>query len=335
MVARRTALVAARSVGALGVLAAVAACGAPAAPPPAWDAVVDSGGGLWDTVPVTLTWAAPGDDAGAETFTIDLPPQLRPLAPTADATASDGTPVGTVVVDDGTARVTWEPTGAEAASAVVPMAWDPDRVTAGQDVTLTFRAGDELVRREASIRPDDAAPGDGRLYGYWTDRENEDRESRAGALQWRYVTPVGVPTDVHLTVDPGQELSCDDVTFRVLRDGEDGVPMPRSDAPEVDCSPHELRATLTPTSADRSVMLLVAASPLETAPRYTARADGLPGPLTSTIERVGAATPHGADVAAPTSPPWLPTAAGAGGAAAACGVLALAALRRRRRATAT
>lgn len=297
-------------LAALGILAGTAACAAPEQQPPAWDAVVATDAGMWDTVPVTLTWSLAGTTAPAG-FTVELPPELRPLVGEAEATAPDGSSVGRVEIDGGTARATWEAADdatatASTATAVLPMAWDAGTVAAGEDVALTFRAGDDEVRHEVRIRPDEIDPAEGRLYGYWADRANEDRREAHEALQWRYVTPVGTSTPVRLSVDDGQEISCEGVAFRALVDGEKGRELPDSQAPDVACSRGGLEVTLEPRSPDEALMLLVPATPVAAAATYTAQADAAPEPLESTVERVGGTAPAAAPAPAsgvPTS--WL------------------------------
>ncbi len=289
---------------ALGILAGTAACAAPDQQPPAWDAVVATDAGMWDTVPVTLTWSL-ADTTAPAGFTVELPPELRPLVGETEATAPDGTSVGRVEIDGGTARATWDPADHGTATAVLPMAWDSGTVAAGEDVALTFRAGDDEVRHEVRIRPDETDPADGRLYGYWADRANEDRREAHESLQWRYVTPVGTPTPVHLSVDAGQEISCDGITFRALVDGQDGRDLPASEAPDVECSAGELEVMLEPRAPDEALMLLVPATPVVGAATYTAQTDAAPEPLASTVERVGGTAPVDAPAAvSPVSASW-------------------------------
>ncbi len=290
---------------ALGILTGTAACAAPDQEPPAWDAVVATDAGMWDTVPVTLTWSL-ADATAPAGFTVELPPELRPLVGETEATAPDGTAVGRVEIDGGTARATWDADDHGTATAVLPMAWDAGTVAAGEDVALAFRAGDDEVRHEVRIRPDETDPTEGRLYGYWADRANEDRREAHEALQWRYVTPVGTSTPVRLTVDAGQEISCDGVAFRALVDGEDGRELPGSEAPDVACSGGELEVTLEPRAPDEALMLLVPATPVVGAPEYTAQADAAPEPLASTVERVGGTVPAAAPAPASGVPAsWL------------------------------
>ncbi|WP_407320262.1 hypothetical protein UQW22_07370 [Isoptericola halotolerans] len=313
-----------------GALTTATACGAPDQDPPSWDAVAATSTGLWDTVPVTLTWSLDGD-GGSEGFTVELPPELRALVPATDATTADGTRVGHVEVDGDVAHVTWDGAQEGRATAELPTAWDPGAVGAGEDVELTFRAGVQEVAQRVSIRADEADLSGGRLYGYWTDRENEDRLDSQGALQWRYVTPLGTPTPVRLVVDSGQEIDCGAITFRVLDGGDEGREIPGADAPEYTCTGRALEVTLEPRAPGEALMLLVAATPVDTEDSYTADVEGTPEPLTSTVDRAGGtADTVAAGATAPGARAVAARTAGALAAAAVLAVIVIAAARRRR-----
>lgn len=326
---RRSAARTALLLAGLGTLTGAAACGAPAQELPAWDAVTATRSGLWDTVPVTLTWSLDGA-AGSTGFTVELPPELRPLDPVADAVAPDGTLVGQVEIDGEQAHVTWETAQQGRATAELAMAWDPAEVGAGEDVELMFRAGPQEVGQHVRIREDVANLSDGRLYGYWTDRENEDRLDPHGALQWRYVTPVGTAKPTHLTVDAGQEISCDAIALRALVDGDEGREIVSRDAPEVTCSSREVEVTLRPRTPDEALMLLVPATPVLASDSYAADVDVTPDPLTSTVDRAAAAeaAPVGS-AAIPDTGAVVATIAAALAASTALAVIVLLAARRR------
>lgn len=318
----------------LGGLAGVAACAEQAPEPPAWDVAVATTTGLWDTVPVTLTWSLDGSTAPG--FSVELPAELRPLVAEAGAVTVDGKPVGQIEVDGGTAHVTWDAGRRGQATAELATVWDTDDVGAGEDVELTFRAGAQEVAQQVRIREDEADLSDGRLYGYWADRENEDRLDPEDALQWRYVTPVGSGTPVHLTVDAGQELDCGAITFRALADGDEGREIPSSETPEVTCTSREVEVVLQPRTPDEALMLLVPATPVLAAPSYTAEVAAVPEALTSAVDR---AVDAGAAPAESSAPPDVravaTTIAGALAASLALAVIVIAAARHGRSGTRT
>jgi uncharacterized surface anchored protein len=164
-----------------------------------------------------LTWAVPDSANAGDTFTLDLPGELKSNTSAFDLLAPDGSVVAKAVVVNGVVTFTltdYVDTHNDVhGTAFFSVRFDDATTPTSGPVDLTFTAGSKVFHdtvNKTGVGPINRAGP--RKVGFWT---HQGTVTGADALTWTVDSPTG-PFDkvtFHDTVGAGQSIDCASLTY--------------------------------------------------------------------------------------------------------------------------
>jgi Bacterial Ig domain len=265
-----------------------------------------------------LTWAVPDSASAGDTFTLDLPGELKSNTSAFDLLAPDGSVVAKAVVVNGVVTFTLtdyvDSHNDVHGTAFFSVRFDNATTPTSGPVSLTFTAGSKVFHdtvNKTGVGPINRAGP--RKVGFWT---HLGTVTGADALTWTVDSPTG-PFDkvtFHDTVGAGQSIDCGSLTY-VAGSGLDANGRPTKftalGAKRVlgsTCAAGSLTVTLGPATADEVLRIRYLTNVTDSSlASYSNSADvtvdGTKVGSVSTKVRVQGAGGNGSGTSSPTTSP--------------------------------
>lgn len=260
--------------------------------------------GQFDSFRVDIDWAVPNSANGGDTFTLDLPDELKAMTGGFNLLAPDGSVVAVATIDDqGLVTFTltdYVNTHDDVKGTAFFEVQYTEETTSGEPITLEFDADGTVFTEELTGEGvpeiDRTKPG---KIGYWADSATQ-AQNPDGALVWRLQGPEGPFDQVVFddTLGTGQKIDCDSFFIRssttTKPSGELIDPQPvaadRYDEPQLVCTDNKLVLTVTGVGEGEIVEIgytsTIVDPPQDVYSNHAdVTADGIPQPTTSNVRK--------------------------------------------------